>query len=217
MNRYSLRLASLSLSLLFLLWAPAPARALIDTGLSGGINFASLDDIDIGDASTSYESRTGYHVGLYAKGGLGPLAVRAGVVYLNAGPLFEGLTDEVDLPSSFEDDFDVRFLAVPIDLHYRLPTPMLTPYILVGPELRFDVTSADDFDDNMKSTYFAGNIGVGAEFSLPILELSIAPELRYSFDLTGMTDEDLSIGGNTYNALENHKADSIMLRVHIGL
>jgi len=199
------------------LGAAPPAEALIDAGVSGGLNFASLNDIEINDAGTSYDNRTGYHIGVYAKGGLGPFAVRAGVVYLNAGPLFEGLSDEIDLPESFQDDFDVRFLAIPIDFHYRLATPVLNPYFLVGPELRFDATSADDFDDNLKSTSFAGNIGVGVEFSLPILDLSIAPEFRYSFDLTGITEEDLAIGGTTYDALENHKADSFMLRVHIGL
>jgi hypothetical protein len=209
--------APLLLLFLSLFWAASPAEALIDAGLSGGINFASLDDIKISDARTSYDNRTGYHIGVYAKGGLGPFAVRAGVVYLNAGPLFEGLSDEIDLPSSFEDNFDVRFLAIPVDFHYRLATPMLNPYFLVGPELRFDVTSSDDFEDNLKSTSFAGNIGVGVEFTLPIFDLSIAPEIRYSFDLTGITEEDLTIGDSTYDALESHKADSIMLRVHIGL
>ena len=190
------------------------AEAVLETGLSVGVNFASLEDVDVKDGATTWESKTGWHFGLYMKSALGPLGVRAGAIYLDAGPLFEGLSDKLDDPSGFEDDFDVRFLVIPVDLQYRLVTPAITPYLLAGPELRFNMTSADDFDDNFKDTSWGGNIGAGIEFTLPVVGIAVAPEFRYTFDLTGMTEEDLTIVTETLKASDSFQSGTYHVRVH---
>lgn len=176
------------------LLSPAGAEALVDTGLSVGMNFASLDDVNVADAKTTYESKTGWHFGVFAGTALGPLGVRAGAVYLDAGPLFDGLSENV-AGVTFQDDFDVRFFVVPVDVQYRLVTPAVKPYLFAGPELRFNVTSADDFEGNFKETQWAANIGAGIEFGLPILDIKVTPEFRYSFELTDLTDDSIEIGG----------------------
>ncbi|MFH1680414.1 MAG: outer membrane beta-barrel protein [Candidatus Eisenbacteria bacterium] len=200
----------------FLWTAAGAAYGLASTGITIGLNYASLDEVRVDDAKTSYENRTGMHFGLYAQSALGPLGLRAGAVYLNAGPLFEGISDELDDPGSFDDTFDVRYFVVPVDLQYRIVSPVLKPYLLFGPELRFNVTSAGDFEDNFKSTVWGGNVGVGAEFSLPVLNLSIAPELRYTFDLTDVTGDELEIGGETLSLDDPYRGGTFHLRLHVG-
>lgn len=191
------------------------AAALVETGLSVGMNFASLSDVNVGDASSTYESKTGWHFGIFAKSALGPLGVRAGAVYLDAGPLFEGLSDKLDDPSLLKDDFDVRFFVIPVDFQYRLVTPVVKPYLFAGPELRFNVTSSDQFEDNFKNTQWGGNIGAGVEFGLPILDIRLTPEFRYSFDLTSLTNDTITIDGNTIPLSDSFDAGTYHLRLHV--
>ncbi|MFH1279835.1 MAG: outer membrane beta-barrel protein [Candidatus Eisenbacteria bacterium] len=196
------------------LGAPQGARAIIDTGLSVGMNFASLDDVDVKDTKTTYDNKTGWHFGVFAKTALGPLGLRAGAVYLDAGPLFEGLSDNLE-GVTLKDDFDVRFFVVPIDLQYRLVTPVVKPYLLAGPEIRFNVTSSDDFEGNFKDTQWAANVGVGIEFTLPIVGVGVTPEFRYSFALTDLTEDSIEIGGVSYDLSDAFKVGSYHLRVHV--
>ncbi len=211
------RFASLSfvLSVVALLPAEGIAAPLIDFGATAGLNFIGLDDIDVLDASTTYDSRTGYHVGGFAEIGFGPLGIRAGLLYVNAGPLFEGLADIPGVPADFDDGFDVTFFAIPIDLQYRIPLPIARPYLLAGPELRFNTTSSDKFEDNFKDSILMGNIGAGVEFSLPIVGLSVAPELRYEFNLEGMTKDDLSIDSIDLLSGDEQDLKGWAVRVHL--
>ena len=169
----------------------APADALIRTGVTAGLNFASLGDVEVTDHETTYDSRTGWHAGVFAAGDLGPIGLRAGLLYVDAGSLFDGLADVPGLPDDFDDGFRVRYLAVPVDFQYRVVLPPIRPYVFVGPEFRFDLTSDDAFEENMKSTTVAANIGIGLEAGLPLLGVTVTPEIRYCFDLQELTEETL--------------------------
>lgn len=192
------------------------AEAGMGSGIALGLNYASLGDIDVGNSETTYEKRTGSHFGFYFQSALGPLGVRAGAIYLNAGPLFEGLADDLDGSPYFDDSFDVRFFVVPVDLQFRIAAPMLSPYVLVGPEMRFNTTDAGAFEDNFRSVVWGGNVGIGVELELPFLGLSIAPELRYAFDLTDLTEETIEIGEASYDLTDPYRAGMYHLRVHVG-
>jgi hypothetical protein len=192
------------------------AEGAAKTGLTVGISYASLGDIRVGDAETSYEKRTGSHFGFFVQSALGPLGLRTGAIYLNAGPLFEGLSDDLEGNALFDDSFDLRFFVIPLDLQYRIPTPAISPYLLLGPELRFNTTSAGDFEDNFKSVVWGGNLGVGAEIAVPFLNLTLAPEVRYAFDLTDLTEDTLEIGGESYPIGESYRTGMFHLRIHIG-
>ncbi|MBM3319195.1 MAG: PorT family protein [Candidatus Eisenbacteria bacterium] len=196
--------------------AAGASHAAASSGITIGLNYASLEDVRVDDAETTYDNRTGTHFGLYAMSALGPLGLRVGAIYLNAGPLFEGLSDGLDDPASLNDTFDVRYFVVPIDLQYRLITPALKPYLLFGPELRFNVTSAGDFEDNFRSTVWGGNVGIGIEFKLPFLGLSLAPEARYTFDLTDVTDKELKIGSKSLSLDDAYRGGTYHLRLHVG-
>ena len=192
------------------------AYAVLETGLTAGMNFSSIDDMDVKETKASYDRATGYHIGLFLKGGLGPIGLRGGLVYMDAGPIFEGLSDVADVPDSFEDNFNVRYLTIPVDLQYKFLLPPIQPYLLAGPEFRINMTSNDDFDDNFKSMIVAANIGVGLDLGIPFLGLSLTPEFRYTFDLEDSIDETFMIGDVEFQTDDPPKGSMYQLRVHVG-
>ena len=93
--------------------------------------------------------------------------------------------------------------------------PPIRPYLLAGPEFRFDLTDGGDFDSNIKGTSVAANIGAGLEVGLPLLGVSVAPEIRYRFDLQGITGETLSVGGVDFDTDGAYKGSAWQLRLHV--
>ena len=113
-------------------------------------------------------------------GGTG-FVLRPGVVYLNAGSLFEG--------ASFlnQDNFNVSFVSFPVDFRARFGIID----IFAGPEFQTVLsTSADpDLESNLKSWVVNGGIGAGIRLG-PLM-----PEIRYLFGLSGLTEDDFTVGG----------------------
>lgn len=187
------------LALAFAAAAPlAHAQLIPSFGVTGGLNFGSLSDA----AGADLDQSTGYHVGVFGDFGFGPLAARASLLYVRAGEI-EGLTD----------DADVSFVAIPLDLQYRFPTPVLKPYALLGPELRFLTGDLTDFDGS-RSTGIAINAGVGAELSA-IIGPKVFAELRYAFDVSGLFEDREIAGIGTVD--DSFKVNLFFLRVGVGL
>jgi hypothetical protein len=197
----------LLLALAFALAAPlastnAHAQIIPKFGATGGLNFGSLSEA----AGLDLDSSTGYHIGVFGDVGVGPLAARVSVLYVRVGdvgiPVFGG--DLIDT-----EDATVSFVAVPVDVKFRFPSPVLKPYALVGPEARFAVGDLADLE--AETVAFALNFGVGAELSA-IVGPSVFAELRYGLDVTGFapgTAGDL--------ADEDFRVNAFYLRVGVGL
>ena len=184
----------LTLALAFALSAPLVQAQLIPSfGVTGGLNFGSLSDAGTADLSQS----TGYHIGVFGDFGFGPLGARASVLYVRVG--------DIELPVF--NDPEVSFVAVPVDLQYRFPTPVLKPYALFGPEARFAI--GDLADLNAESVALALNVGLGAELAA-IVGPRVFAELRYGFDVTGFAPGDF--GGD-----DDFKVNAFFLRVGFGL
>ena len=179
----------------------ASAQIIPQFGIAGGLNFGSLSDagsLDIG-------SSTGYHIGLYAQVGVASFAVRPGLFYQRVGELELPTTQGVGVL----DEFSVSYVLVPIDLIYKpLPTPLIKPYLLAGPEFRIasgDLADAAFGDDGARSFTTAINIGIGAQFGA-VIGPKVFGELRYAFDLSGVSEGDDSV-----------KVNVVMLRVGLGI
>ena len=175
-----MRLSPLALLALALAVPRAEAQAApsVDFGVAGGVNFASLSDAGTVDIDNS----TGYHVGIYADVGGLFAAVRTGVYYVRAGDI------RADLGTGLGDAFDTSldFVAVPLDVQIKTPTPVVQAYALFGPEARFPVDGLDTFDTN--AVQFAGNVGLGVRGGVPLIGPSGYLELRYGRDFTGIRD-----------------------------
>ena len=207
-----MRLLSRTL-LLAAFFAAAPAahaQLLPSFGVTGGLNFGSLSDA----ATADLDQSTGYHVGVYGdfSAPLLPVALRAAVLYVRAGDVDYTI---LDLDAISEDEASIAYVAVPVDLRFQFPSPLVRPYALVGPEFRFPTGDLADFDGS-RTVNVAVNVGAGAAFSA-LIGPSVFAELRYAFDVTGFFDEDEIPFIGTADDTGTFDVNVFYLRVGVGL
>lgn len=179
-------------------------------GVSLGANFNSLSDIDTNSGEATFENASGWHLHLWFDLPLGPIAVRPGLRYMNMGDLFgDGEIEDI----SFDEDEAITMLEIPIDVRIRMGLPLITPYAMVGPVLRFPASGDDD--DRLESFSLAGGVGIGVELGLGGIKLY--PELKYTFGITRFTQDSYEIGGVEIVPDEDQRLNAIMLSVGIAL
>ncbi|MEM6647053.1 MAG: hypothetical protein AAF730_12465 [Bacteroidota bacterium] len=193
-----------------LLSMPAQAQFV----LFGGLNFDSFEDIQVNNVDVSYDQSTGFHLGLQLNLALGPIALRPGVFYRDVGTIegFDVARIAVGSSTPF-DSFDLSYIDVPIDVRLRFGTPLLKPYVFAGPILSFPQADGDA-EDRFESFNLAGSVGAGLELNIPGFGPTLYPELRYGVNLTRLTDEDITIGGRTF---QSQDYDVIMVSIGFGL
>lgn len=176
--------------------APAAQAQLIPSfGLTGGVNFGSLNDV----AGANLANSTGFHVGVYGDVGIGPLALRPALLYLRSGEVQAGASTVT-----------ADFVTVPIDLKFQTPTPVVKGYALVGPEFRFPVGEGG-MAVNTKSTNVAVNVGAGVSFNPPLVGPSGFLEVRYALDVSGFAESlDPAVS-------DDYKLSLFMIRAGFGL
>lgn len=167
----------------------------------GGVNFAKLGDVDVSSVSQTFDNRGGFHVGAALSTGEGPISLRLGAMYLNAGALFDG--------ASFltADDFDVDYISFPLDLHLR--SGMV--YVFGGPEgsLLLVSDAPPDFEDDLKRWTLDGGLGAGVRVG------PFFAEGRYALGLSGLTEDTFEVGGVTFVTSDQPRAS--VLRLTVGL
>ena len=206
----SFRTFTVAAVLLAALLATAPnARAQV--GIAGGANFDDFGDVKNSNENNIAENATGYHVGLFYEFGAGPLRVRPGVFYMDAGS-FEFTTEPIDVVKEGQSSFDLNLVEVPIDLRLRLLSlPLVKPYVTAGPVLRIPTNDGgDDFPGRTEDLSLAANVGGGVELGLPGSSLRFYPELRYSFGVNDIASDYGFQGEDDSSRLNN-----FMLRLGI--
>lgn len=214
MNRISSSRARWTLlaALLFVL-GTAPAQAQL--GITGGLNFESTDDIQNsgGGPNAAFDNSTGYHLGVVYDLGLGPVSVRPGFLYRKVGS-YEIQGQDVGSEVT-GGNFDVTAYEVPVDLRFTvLPTPVISPYLLAGPQFTF-VNGEDEFDDATEDLSFSLNIGAGTDITLPGLPITLQPELRYEFGATTFIKDDFEIGDQTISPEDSPRFSAFSLRLNV--
>jgi len=196
---YSALLAVLLLSI-----SGTPAQAQL--GVTGGLNFDSLDDIN---ESATLDNSTGYHIGIVYDLGFGPVSIRPGLLYRDVGSFeFSGV------PNVDVDEVDVTAFEVPVDVRVTIfPFPLVSPYVLGGPNAFLPRSDSDAFDDGLEDVSLTFNVGVGADVSIPGVGLTLQPELRYEFGATDYID-DFSIGATDFNPTDR-KLSAFALRLNV--
>lgn len=212
-NRYKYCLTACLLCACFAAAGVARAQGL---GITAGLNFNELSDIEINDQETTFDNAQGWHVAIWYDLPLGPLAIRPGIRYMDAGELYGEVEDGIDLGDVEQfRDFDVSLIEIPIDVRIRLGFPILTPYVLAGPVLRFPTSSEENDDDRLESFSFAGGLGAGVEVNLAGIRLF--PEIKYTFGISRFTKEEFSVGGVDFRPDEDQQLNTVMLSLGIGL
>ena len=187
-------------------------------GVLGGVNFASLSDARAAvggeDGGVSLEGATGFHVGAFAELGIGPIGVRPSVIFVKAGT--------IEIPSSSDPgtlgELSTSYIAIPVDIRYSpLPTPIIKPYFLAGPEVRLPLGEIADIT-NSRSIAVGANIGVGAKVGA-IIGPKFFGEIRYAFDITGFVeDREFDAGENTeFDTSGTFGLNGLFVTVGVGL
>jgi hypothetical protein len=187
--------SSTLLALVFLGVSALPAQA--QFGIAGGANFDSVSDIRSIQSENGQgvdENATGYHIGAVYDLSLGPVSIRPGLFYRKIGSYDFSNTDvEVD-------NVDLTAFEVPVDLRVTLlPTPLVSPYLVGGPNAFLPQSSNDALDDDLQDISFTFNIGVGANVSVPGVGLTLQPELRYEFGASDYISDDFDVGGTSFS------------------
>jgi hypothetical protein len=204
--RPSLAAAAFAAASFFAPAAAAQVPFIPQFGVLGGVNFGSLSDARAAAGEASLENSTGFHVGAFAELGLGPVGLRPAILFVKAG--------NIEFPGA--DDFETSYIAVPVDVRYSpLPTPVIKPYLLAGPEVRLPLGEISDLP-NSRSIAFGANVGVGAKLGA-LIGPTFFGEIRYAFDISGFV-EDQDLGeGTTVDTSGNFGLNGLFVTVGVGL
>jgi hypothetical protein len=139
-------------------------------GFSVGVNYSKLSDINLGSGSTRFEDASGWHAEVWFDMPIGPLAMRPGLRYMQAGSVFEFANDAT---TNFRDDFNVNMFEVPLDFRFRFNMEIATPYVAIGPVLRFPSARRSEVT-GMKSLNVGGGFdGSGSRYVVPGAEIYV--------------------------------------------
>ena len=190
-----------------------PASAQISQfGFTAGLNFDRLTDVSFNNVDANFDSKTGYHIEVWVDLSLlGVLTVRPGLRYIDAGKLFEGLS-EID--ERAVDDFDITLVEIPVLIHFGFPVPVIKPYVLAGPVLRFPVGVDNTIDNDLNSLTLAGELGFGV--AVPFAGLTLYPEIAFTFGLSSFTNDEIIIGFATFSTDDSQHLNTAMLRLGVG-
>jgi hypothetical protein len=167
-------------------------------GLKGGLN---LTNINTDDASATYNSRTGYHAGLFLRGKFGKVGIQPEALFFTQ-------SNKVDYGSLGSAEQSFTYLAIPVMVKFY---PVLGLNLQVGPqfgflldgERKYDngiLVTKQDIKDYYKSSDVAVSVGLGYDFNF-----GLGLDCRYNI---GVQDINNVSGGE--------KAKSQIFLVSIG-
>ncbi len=189
-----------------------PHLALAQLGFSAGYNFNRLSDINLDNrGESSFENATGWHMELWFDMDVGNLALRPGLRYMSAGSIFEFANDA---NPSLRDNFNISLFELPIDLRFRFNMEVITPFITVGPVLRFPSGAKDEID-GLNNVSIGGGFGFGIELDFGLF--MAYPELKYTFGLSQFTADEFQIADIPFSTTDTQLLNGVMLRIGIGL
>lgn len=163
MNKVKLTIAAL---LVVLTTGAALAQASVSLGLKGGLNFASVNTTN---ATTAYNSRTGYHVGAFANFKFTKLAIQPEIIYSVQG---------ADAASG---NLETGYINIPVLLKFYLVGGL---NLQAGPQFGF-LSSATSGGVDIKSYLESSDISVGLGAGFDISKFVI--DARYNL---GISDVD---------------------------
>jgi hypothetical protein len=190
MSKWFVVLGALGLTLA----AAVPASAQVEFGLKGGASFGNISNKGL--LPGNLKTRTGWAAGA-------SLGYRAGLIGVGGEALFA----KRGLKSDGTGDLKLDYVDIPVYLKIQAPTPGISPFGYLGPQVSFEVTcKVDNLDcangDRSKTDY-AGVIGAGVKFGNES-GVGFTAEARYIYGL-----KDLKLG--TVTSSESFKTRSFLI------
>ena len=190
---------------------PTESRAQLGVGFIGGANFSSLNAIRANGNLVSFENASAYHLGMFLDINIGPVGLRPSILYLNTGPLFKGAT------FLRQDDFDLSYMSMPIDLIFYMGVGPVKPYLFAGPEFLFlgSNDAPEDLEEDLKTSVSSFSMGFGISISFPGAGFKLYPQLRYSFGISELTRAAYQVEGIPIETTGNSKVNSWLLSLGV--
>lgn len=145
----------------------------------------------------------------------GGLGIRVGGQFLNTTALYDG-EERLNRQA-----LDTSFLTLQLDLQFAQRVGPASVYVFGGPEARYlldlsgDVAGLDDLREGAELLSAAANLGGGVRLNL--FGTRVGPEVRYAFDLTGVSGQDVALGdGSTFRFDEAFDIDTLLVGLVIG-
>lgn len=154
---------------------PVALAAQAEFGIKGGASFGSISNKGL--LPGNLKDRTGFAAGV-------SVGVRARVIGLGAEALFaqRGVTSDVALG----DERKLNYLDVPVYVKLAIPSPAISPFVYVGPQVSFELNCRDEATDcpslDRPKTDYAGVIGAGVKLGNE-KKFGITGEARYIYGL----------------------------------
>ena len=172
---------TLSVLLIFILFSTLSAEAQVGFGLKGGLNLSTLN---IDDPELSYDSRTGYHAGIFLRGKFDKIGIQPELL------LF---TQNGDLKSSLFGTAKESFTYLSIPLIFKF-YPVGGLNLQVGPQFGFlidgdrevnSVLGSDTYDitDYYKKSDLSVSVGGGYDFNF-----GLGLDVRYNIGVKDIND-----------------------------
>lgn len=172
---------TLSVLLISILFSTLSAEAQVGFGLKGGLNLSTLN---IDDPELSYDSRTGYHAGIFLRGKFDKIGIQPELL------LF---TQNGDLKSSLFGTAKESFTYLSIPLIFKF-YPIGGLNFQVGPQFGFlidgdrevnTVLGSDTYDitDYYKKSDLSVSVGGGYDFNF-----GLGLDVRYNIGVKDIND-----------------------------
>lgn len=167
-------------------------------GLKGGLNLANLD---VKDPEGSYNSRTGYHAGVFLRGKFSKVAIQPELLLFTQG------TDASNTTlGEYKDSF--TYLSVPLMLKYY---PILGLNIQVGPQFGFLLDGERKYEGLLGN----GSTDIKDYYSSSDVSVSVGGGWDFKFGLS--LDARYNIGvKDINNATNGEEAKSKVFLVSLG-
>lgn len=170
-------------------------------GIKAGLNFNSMKDFNVNELQSSFEGKTGFHVGVLYKLNL-PLgfALQPEFMYTQKG-------GSIDMGGRASGDIKMNYLQLPVNLQWGVDLVLFRPFIMVSPYIGYAIAKGDGFKDVEWSNLNKFEYGVGLGAGLDIWKFQVSG--RYCWDLGTMSDfkgDNFGEGAeDAFKALNNGK------------
>ncbi|MGD1009598.1 MAG: porin family protein [Candidatus Aminicenantales bacterium] len=166
-----------------LLALPGPAAANVQFGIKGGGNMATITGADAQDINGTLKDKVGFVAGVF-------LAFNMGSVFtlqLEGLYTMKGVdTTYTDVDTTYSDKLYANYIEVPLLFKFRIPTPLVSPFVFFGPAVGFKLNekvvengqtvplTQALFKNNDYGAIFGGGLNIGSHFQI---------DVRYSMGL----------------------------------
>jgi hypothetical protein len=185
-----------------LLVMPRPAAAGVQFGIKGGGNMATLTGADLQDINGTLKNKVGFVAGVFLAFNLGPVfTLQLEGLYTMKG--VDSTYVDTDTSTTYNDKLFANYIEIPLLFKFRIPTPLVSPFIFAGPSVGFKlnekvVENGQDvpltqalFKNNDYGAIFGGGLNIGSHFQI---------DVRYSM---GMDKIIATVDGGTPLDIKN--------------